>query len=469
MIKQEKAVKKIAVTSGAALIAKAKSAPAKKDELYELYTMCEELNTTNSMNGKLEILKKYPQCKQLLTYTYDPFRQYYASHVSLQKHHNDLIEYSNLSFIEILDKLSNREVTGHKAIALVNGYVWTNLQYQELIYNIFKRNLKVRVDASLINRIWPGTVPTFEVALAYNYEHRKGKVDFTKQKWFASRKLDGCRCITVIKANGDVTFLSRSGKEFTTLDKVKEALQKSWGHGSKRLWPGTGGIVLDGEICIVDKNGNENFQDVIKLIKRKDFTIPNPKYKIFDMMPLEVFEGLQTSLVFSERIKLINLFVEKGFFDRVILDPVEQRPVTCEKDLTDFVAEGQAKGWEGLILRLDTEYEGGRSKDMLKVKQFKDAEYVVKGTTMGPIRIIENGKEVTKIMLSDVKIEHKGNVVSVGSGFSQKQRQEFYAHPEKIVGKTICVKYFEESKDQNGAYSLRFPVVKAIYEGKRDF
>jgi DNA ligase-1 len=279
-----------------------------------------------------------------------------------------------------------------------------------------------------------------------------------------------CRCICITKANGDVEFLSRSGKEFTTLNVVKQAIEKSFNTANKKRWSGTGtGLVLDGEICIVDANGNENFTDVIKLIKRKDFTIPNPKYKIFDMMSLEEFEMLKPSDTFSKRNADINSFVKEGIFDRKVLDPVEQRPVTCEKDLTDFVAEGQAKGWEGLILRMDTVYEAGRSKDMLKVKQFKDGEWVVKDATMGPIRIIVNGKEVTKTMLSDVKIEHKGNVVSVGSGFSQEQRMDFYAHPEKIIGKTICVKYFEESRDQNGNYSLRFPVIKAIYDGKRDF
>jgi hypothetical protein len=230
MMKQERTVKKIAVTSGAALISKAKSAPAKKDELYDLYTMCAELNTTNSMNGKLEILKKYPQCKQLLTYTYDPFRQYYVSSANLQKR-QDLVEYTKFSLIEILDKLANREVTGHKAIALVNGYVFANLQYQELIYNIFKRNLKTRVDSSLINRIWPGTVPAFDVALAYNYEHRKDKVDFTKQKWFASRKLDGC-------VSGDSIVEFEDGSKSTMREVVEGRINrkiKSYNDVTKKI------------------------------------------------------------------------------------------------------------------------------------------------------------------------------------------------------------------------------------------
>ena len=38
----------------------------------------------------------------------------------------------------------------------------------------------------------------------------------------------------------------------------------------------------------------------------------------------------------------------------------------------------------------------------------------------------------------------------------------------KILGKTITVQYFEESQNQDGEYSLRFPVLKYIYDEKRN-
>ena len=76
--------------------------------------------------------------------------------------------------------------------------------------------------------------------------------------------------------------------------------------------------------------------------------------------------------------------------------------------------------------------------------------------------------EVEEDMLSAVIIEHKGNTVRVGSGFSIEQRREFHSDPSKILGKVITVQYFEESKNQNGEYSLRFPVIKHVYENGRD-
>jgi DNA ligase-1 len=105
---------------------------------------------------------------------------------------------------------------------------------------------------------------------------------------------------------------------------------------------------------------------------------------------------------------------------------------------------------------------------MLKVKKFIDAEYKVVDAVMGPIRFIDNGKEVEEEMLSAVTIKHKGYDVSVGSGFSMDFRRAAYKDPSLIVGKTVTVCYFEETTNKQGTISLRFPTVKTIYDGERD-
>ena len=71
-------------------------------------------------------------------------------------------------------------------------------------------------------------------------------------------------------------------------------------------------------------------------------------------------------------------------------------------------------------------------------------------------------------MLSQVYIMHKGYSVAVGSGFTQEQRIKYYNNPEDIIGKTITVQYFEETKNQEGGISLRFPTVKIVHGEKRE-
>jgi DNA ligase-1 len=120
------------------------------------------------------------------------------------------------------------------------------------------------------------------------------------------------------------------------------------------------------------------------------------------------------------------------------------------------------------MLRKNVGYEGKRSQNLLKVKKFYDAEYVVESIDFEDHRIIKNGKEVVVRMMGQAYITHKGYKVAVGSGWNHHQREKYEANPNAIIGKTITVQYFEESKNQQGELSLRFPTVKHVFENGRN-
>jgi DNA ligase-1 len=134
-----------------------------------------------------------------------------------------------------------------------------------------------------------------------------------------------------------------------------------------------------------------------------------------------------------------------------------------------MVADATNLGYEGIMIRKDVGYEGKRSKNLLKVKKMHDAEYVVIDHESDVHRVIENGREIEEVMLKAVIVEHKGNQVRVGSGFSLDQRRFYHQNPDEILGKTITVQYFEETTDQHGEHSLRFPVIKVVHGQKREF
>jgi DNA ligase-1 len=171
---------------------------------------------------------------------------------------------------------------------------------------------------------------------------------------------------------------------------------------------------------------------------------------------LEEFDSGTGSVALSERRT-------RKSFESKILVTLPQSILKSAEELGYFRTTAKEKGWEGLIARRDVGYEGDRTKNMLKLKEFFDAEYQVVEAIMGAQRVIVEEREVEEIVLSAVIIEHKGNRVQVGSGFSMNERREYFKNPEKIVGKTITVQYFEETVDQNGNNSLRFPVFKAVH------
>ena len=146
---------------------------------------------------------------------------------------------------------------------------------------------------------------------------------------------------------------------------------------------------------------------------------------------------------------------------------MQQRKVT-EETFASLQEDVEKYGWEGLILRHDVSYEGKRTKNLLKVKKFFDAEYKVIGIENDTMTFSEKGKgQITYETMKSVLIKHKGQTVNVGSGWSREQRDLYYKSPEKIIGKTITVQYFEETTNKQGTISLRFPTVKFVYENGR--
>ncbi len=429
-----------------------------------LQQFVEKSNSTNSNTDKIEVIKEFSndhEVMRALRYTYSPFKQYYITSKNLKKR-SDLVA-SSQSFgydiITLLDSLNDRLITGHEAISVVNKFILDNEQYKELIYNIIDRNLKTRSTASMINKVVPGLVPTFDVALAATYDEKtKKKVDLSKDDWYLSRKLDGVRCLAFFNEHGEVSFFSRSGKPFETLDIVGDELERL----------NLSNIVMDGELCMVDKNGDEDFQSIIKEIKRKDHTISNPLFQIFDLISLEDFENKTSKEKLSERLD--NLKITLKNISSKYFKVLEQDLLTSWDMFESNMNRAVKNGWEGLMLRKDDTYKGKRSQDILKVKKFYDDEYVVIDLENSINRVIVDGLEVEEMMLKKVVIEHKGNRVDVGSGFTIDERRKYFNNPNEILGKTICVQYFEETTNQNGTNSLRFPVIKAVYEnGRVDF
>lgn len=422
----------------------------------------EEMKATSSTNDKKQILSNYdtPTLRRLFEYVYTPFKQYNVSSKNLKKREDLLLPESNQGYsnlFSLLDDLNDRVITGHHAIQAVNSFIKDNSEFSEIIYDVIDRNLKTRATTTLINSVFPGTIPTFDVALAEKFAGNEKRVNYRSGEWWASRKLDGVRCITIIDENGDIKFYSREGKEFLTLSELATDLKKL-NLRSK---------VLDGEVCIMRADGLEDFQGIIKEIGKKDHIIVSPKYYVFDFLELFEFNQGFGLISFSARQIVLN-----GILNMVKLDfaePLPQFQIKSEEEFKKISADAIELGYEGIMIRKNVGYEGKRSKNLLKVKQMHDAEYEVVDYESDVNRIIEDGREIEEVMLKAVIIMHKGNTVNVGSGFSLEQRRFFYQNPNEILGKTIVVQYFEETTDQHGKNSLRFPVFKGFYGDKREF
>ena len=437
-----------------------------------------ELRNTNSRILKEEILekywkeekewiKKYPTnntLENLFHYIYDYDKQYYVTSTNILK--KDLTEkglfagkkYDNLW--SLLDDLSNRVITGHQAIMVVQQFLKElyNEKWEKLVLDIIDKDLKCGLSEVTINKVCGNIIKTYNVALADKFNASKHILD---SNWVIERKLDGVRC-NVINKDGVIKCYSRQGKEITTLGKLIDELQ---GHLPNNT-------VLDGEICLVDDKGLESFQGIMKEIKRKNHTIENPLLLAFDYLTLEAFENKKGTLKYTERMKMLKEWYDLQVWNTPNKVAKHLSIVNYERYSPEALEEWNKRvkewNWEGLMFRKDVGYEGKRTNNLLKYKMFQDAEYKVLAVEEGDAQELIDGKMVKIKCVGNLVIEHKGNRVGVGTGLSLEQRKRWYEHPEEIIGKTVTIKYFEETQNQDGTWSLRFPVLKVVYEEDRD-
>ena len=437
----------------------------------KIVELFESIKNESSTLGKKQLIKDNLSevLKQIFIDTYDTNKKYYIKNLpTITTYGNQTIDEHYESFHFALNALAVRSITGNDAIEfLVNELSRYTKEDQEILINIVQRNLKVGVSIDNFNAVCQ-VLKTFNVALAENLEKVKN-VDPIDGTYFASQKLDGARCICfvnkIVDKNGDceydIEFKSRQGKSFTTLDNLKPHIIDLF------AFHGNGSYVVDGECCMIMPDGSESFKGIMKEITRKNHTIENPCYKVFDLLTLEEFNEEVESRLFSDRItELVDDWYSSGV-DAKFVDIVLQERIESQEDFDRWSQKVKDNGWEGFMLRKDVPYKSGRSKDLLKVKKMLDDEYTVKDVIMGKATYNEGGSKEYDVA-SALVIEHKGCKVEVGSGLSKEQRIRWNSHPEEIIGKTITVQYFEETTNKQGGVSLRFPVLKYVYEHGRE-
>lgn len=226
-------------------------------------------------------------------------------------------------------------------------------------------------------------------------------------------KLDGVRML----ASRD-TAVSRLGNILKPSSDIYNELQRL-----------PNGCILDGELYL----HSAGFETVVSKVKRQDWV--GLQYHVYDLVhPIHPF---------SVRFTTLQHFVD-GM--RHIL-PVPTALATSSSDVAERLEEYTRQGYEGLIVRSpDGVYkEGKRSKDLLKLKKFMTAEFLVVG--------LQTGKNGSVIFQCETAHGERFNAVLPGSNYHRRE----LAH-EGNVGKLLTVK-FQGFTEQG---KPRFPIGLAL-------
>lgn len=332
-----------------------------------------------------------------------------------------------------------------------------------ILNDIITKSLTLGIAVKSINEVLGNIIPTFNCMLGSKLEDCKKELQ--GQEVAVTEKLDGNRCITTIKFNkigtndfGEPEFekeihsFSRNGKEIEGLDAIHQTMSK--------LPSG----VYDGELLAEDFNATQS-------TLRTKGTKTNLVYNIFDYVSDldEFFDDsiTETSHDYNYRREQLNkLYMMFGdpyrlfmLGDYVKIVPVLGQFIYDEEKVMQYHDMIKAEGGEGVMLNITSAgYIKDRTKKLVKVKCMKTCDLKCIS--------IENGTGRLENTLGNIICEYKGYEVKVGSGFDDEARQYYYNNPDKIVNHIVEVQYFEETTNDNGTLSLRFPVFLKVRDDK---
>jgi len=215
-------------------------------------TILSELRNTSSRLGKESILKKNFKndlLKKVIFLALNPYTQFYQrkipEYAAKSKATMDLD-----SALVALSDLSERKVTGHAAIEYLGKLLSsTSKDDAEVLKCVVLKDLTCGVQAATANAVWENLIPEHPCMLASQYDSKL----ITKMEFPAivQLKMDGMRFNALVDAfKKTVEYRSRNGKLIDVNTKEFDAVFLNM---AKNIGMGT--VVFDGELIVVDDNG----------------------------------------------------------------------------------------------------------------------------------------------------------------------------------------------------------------------
>ena len=363
-------------------------------------------------------------------------------------------------FNTLMYQLSQRKLTGHAARDAVQNMAerFDSIEWNTFLAPVLRRDLRAGISDKTINKICKGTeyeVPIFGCQLATNSEGRPEMKGIKRLE----PKLDGVRVLLMVipSDTGDITTIcfSRNGKQFDNFTHIEDQVRDNFNKLVRKAATSnlSMGLVMDGEVI-----GN-TFQELMRQARRKtDVQAEDSVFNVFDILPLSAFREGHWNAQLSKRITILEDM-------RSIIDDmpnVELLPhimvdldTAAGKDQLERYAKDQVNlGFEGIMIKnVEAPYVCKRSTDWMKWKPTITVDLEVIGVEEGTGR---NEGRLGALVCSGFD-DGKEITVNVGSGFSDSDRDEFWANTNYIIGRTAEILCDVITQNRDGTYSLRFP------------
>jgi ATP-dependent DNA ligase len=430
--------------------------------MYRFNRLMAECRATTKKNDKIEALTKLGAnedefAKKMLVAALSPFVTYGVKDCDMPSIFNDADVDEGEEFIQLLLSLSTRQKTGNAAkVAIVQTLTQYTAETAENLACVLRKNLRVGIGATEINKVFPKLIPVFDVMLAEKYgDHTP---TFPAQIEF---KMDGQRTPIFVYPGQPVTGYSRDGLDQTYWigGLFDEELQRL-----RQELVGDQAMVIDGEVMIhvVDPTKKHPSWSATSKSKKEGADRSQLKFYAYDFLTMVEWDQQVCLRPQFERSSALDIALEKvsaeegpeGLEWNGRLRPSYKQIVNNREEAKAFFDLALLQGFEGFMLKdLNAPYVWDRSPFWLKGKPLDTAE--------GRIVAAYNGKKKGKYehALGGFTVEgtlEDGSTfwVDVGGGYTDAQRHEFWAKREEMMGWVLECEYMEKTSEG----SLRNPV-----------
>lgn len=439
-----------------------------------------ELRADTSLNYKKEVLARYSDYetfKEFLIRVYNPRINYYMRMIpDMSKYETEEYVEQDLSGLrDVLNVLSGRIATGDVARNYVRNFLLeANQTVRELFELAIGRDIRAGVGVGIINEVYKDLIEEIPYCRCGKLDEKAlERFDTIPDGFLTQLKADGVFSYIIIQ-DGEVSFLTRAGTQWTS-----DKLSKEFKHLPNCVIIGEALIIEDGKV-FDRKTGNGLLTKFIKrestlatledkaksgrtkakldlAEKRDEFNWIDSiiNFQVWDSLTFSEFENGLSTRPYTERFgEAIRLS-----FMTQSLQPIPSYRVYSMKEAQAIADEYISEGFEGAVVKkLDTLWEDGTSKDMVKIKEVYDADLYCVGIKLG------KGKYEGKIGSLILQTSCGRIEVDCGSGLTDLDRNK---HPDEFIGKIIEIQYnkFIQSKKDKPA-SLYLPRFVEVREDK---
>ena len=268
--------------------------------------------------------------------------------------------------------------------------------------------------------------------LAHKFDN--SRVDWS-QPVYIQPKLDGVRCLFT----KDGAF-SRTGKQFKNLTHIELRLIP--------FFKDNPDVILDGELY--NHELKDDFEKIISLVRKQKPTADD-RLDAKNLVQFHVYDYFDGVIYDSYKTRMQQL-VNSDVYNKDI-KYVPAKLVDSYNYARDIHATFLSEGYEGSIIRLNGLYKHGRSYDLMKFKDFSDAEATIVGYELGKGK--RTGTLGKFLMMDDEGVQFG---CPPGKGYSYKDLANMLLNINDYIGQRATFTYFQRT--QAGSY--RHPLFKCI-------